>query len=128
MLKHLMKRRNGRIFIDAAFGDMQGDVVCRAARTALKENQEVFYNIINRAEWERLSTENAKKFMTAKMWIRELRHPLSDPLSREEANQITKNMKMGIIGELKKERIELHSRCLDLDKEIEKIIKSLNII
>ncbi len=128
MLKHLMKRRNGRIFIDAACGDVQENVVRRAARIAIKENQEVFYNIINRAEWENLTIEDAKKIMTAKVWIQELRDLLSDPLSRKEANQMTKNMKVGIIKELKKERMELHSRCLDLDEEIKKTIRSLNII
>ncbi len=123
-----MKRSDGRIFIGAAYGDVQEDVVRRAARVALEKNQEVFYNVINREEWENLTIEDAKKIMTAKMWKEELRYFLSDPLSRKEANQMTKNMKVGIIKELKKERMELHSRCLDLDEEIKKTIRSLNII
>ncbi len=128
MPSHLMRVRNGRIFIDAATSrDIQTDVVRRAARIALKKNQEVSYNILNREEWGKLTVEDAKKIMTARLWIEELRDPFSGPLSRKETNQITENMKMKIIEELKKERKALHSRCLDLDKEIKKTKKSLNI-
>lgn len=123
-----MKRRNGCIFIDAAGGDIQEDVVRRAARIAIENNREVFYNIINRSEDAKLTVEDAKKIMTAKMWVEELRHPLSEPLSRKEANQMTKKMKMEIIKQLKKEWMKLHSHCLDLTKKNIKIIKSLNII
>ena len=128
MLSHLMVKNNGQIFINAAGGDCQERVVRRAARVALRENKVVSYQVINKEEYKLLNLVEAKKVMTSKAWVEEIRDFLSDPLSSREAKQlITPRTRKRIITELKRERIGLHRQYLALDKEIKKVTKIINV-
>ncbi|MEK7603606.1 MAG: hypothetical protein AAB461_00600 [Patescibacteria group bacterium] len=129
MPSHLLVKRDGQIFINAAGGDSQEIVIRRAARVALKKNTFVNYQVINKKEEYRpLNLIEAKKVMTQKAWIEEMRDPLSDPLTSREAEKLlTPKTRKRIITELKRERVGLHSQCLALDKEIKKVAKILNV-
>ena len=128
MPSHLLVKRDGQIFINAAGGDSQEIVIRRAARVALKKNTFVNYQVINKEEYRPLNLIEAKKVMTQKAWIEEMRDPLSDPLTSREAEKLlTPKTRKRIITELKRERVGLHSQCLALDKEIKKVAKILNV-
>ena len=129
MPSHLLVKRDGQIFINAAGGDSQEIVIRRAARVALKKNTFVNYQVINKKEEYRpLNLIEAKKVMTQKAWIEEMRDHLSDPLTSREAEKLlTPKTRKRIITELKRERVGLHSQCLALDKEIKKVAKILNV-
>lgn len=127
MLSHLMVKKEGQIFINAAGGDCQEIVVRRAARVALREARAVNYQAINKEDYKSLDVVEAKKIMTPRAWIGETRDCLSDRLSRKEIKSLTSSTKKRIVAELKKERTELHRQCLAVDREIKKVMKSFNV-
>ena len=128
MLSHLLVKKNGHIFVNAAGGDSYEMVRRRAARVALKENRTVNYQLINRKEYLPLGVDEARRIMTPTAWIEELRDYLSDPLTRKERKQLQKRgelpyIKMALI----KERTELHKQCLRVDKEIAMVAKIISV-
>lgn len=127
MPSHLVFKKKGRIFIRAAGGDYQKSVVRRAARIALKEATAVNYQIVNKDDYNLLDVSKARKIMTPRAWIEEVRDCFSDRLSRKEIKSLTPRTKKMVIAELKKERTELHKQCLAVDREIKKILKSFSL-
>lgn len=100
---YLLVKKDGQIFINAAGGDCQENVVRRAARIALKMAEMVNYQLINRNEYNCLMSREAKKIMTPRAWIEEMGDDISGPLSLEEIKSLTSNTKRKIVAELKKE-------------------------
>ncbi len=128
MLSHLLVRKNGQIFVNAAGGDNYERVRRRAARIALRENKPVNHQLINkRNEYIQMDVCEAGRIMTPTVWIEELRDCLSDPIEPREVQSLALSTKREIVAELRKQRVELHKQCIDMDREISKIRKNLSV-
>lgn len=128
MHSHLLKKRDGQIFVNAALCDGQNNVDRRAARIALRENRAVNVELINRGKYKQLGVHKAHKIMTPEAWVEEMGDCFSGPIKSREANQIiTKRMKKRIIAELERVHEQLHQECLKIDRKIDNASKVFNI-
>ena len=129
MLSHLLIKRDGQIFIQAAGGDSHERVRRRAARIALRVNKPVNYQLINRRnEYLLMDVYEARIIMTPTAWIEELRDCFSDPLSRKEIKQLKERVDFFFIKtELVRERTASHKQCLRVDKEIARVTKMMSV-
>lgn len=126
MANFFVDRKNGQLFVKAAGGDIQSSVMRRAARIALRENGPVNYDIIHeRDEYETMTVDRARKFMTAAMWVNEFRDSIAEPLDHKDTDLMTVKMKKQIIAEFNQMYIEYHRRCIALNNEMSKAIKIL---
>lgn len=128
MSNDFIERKDGQFFVIAAGGDYQSSVMRRAARIALRENEPVKYEVINnRDKYKIITVDEAKKIMTAEMWVGEIRDPISDPLDHKDTDIMTAKMKKQIIAEFNQMYIEYHRRCIALNNEMNKAIKILGV-